>query len=302
MNLVLYFSGKGHDVLNLDWKAPAESMKWRETDITDFNSFSKNVKSFDPEYIVHLAARTDLDGASVEEYSANTVGVDHLLNTLPELPSLKKILIASSMLVCHIGYRPKDQFDYAPTTFYGKSKVETERRVWANKPQCDWAVIRPTSIWGPRFNVPYRNFFTVIRNRRYFHIGNRSSTATYGFIGNAVYQIEQLLFTPTPEESRKVFYIGDYEPTNLEDWANEIAAELGYKIRKIPYFLLRCGGWAGDLLKIFGISFPLTTFRLTNMTTDNIIDMENTRRLVPDLPYTRREGVRLTLKWLDSEP
>ena len=37
------------------------------------------------------------------------------------------------------------------------------------------------------------------------------------------------------------------------------------------------------------------------MTTDNIIDMENTRRMVPELPYTRREGVRLTLEWMDRQ-
>ena len=184
---------------------------------------------------------------------------------------------------------------------YGRSKVETERLVWTNRPLCDWAILRPTSIWGPYFNVPYRNFFTVIRNRHYFHIGNRSSTATYGFIGNAVYQIERILFMPTPEEDRKIFYLGDYEPTNLEVWANEISAELHYKIRKIPYWLLRCGGWAGDFLKLFGIAFPLTTFRLKNMTTDNIIDLENTRRVAPELPYTRREGVKLTLEWMAKQ-
>ena len=299
MNLVLFLTEKGHEVLSLDRNAPSVPMKWKMVDITDADSLSGTVKTFDPEYIVHLAARTDLDGKSLEDYSANTSGVLNLLKVLPELPSLKKVLITSSMLVCHIGYQPKDPFDYAPTTMYGKSKVETERLVWANRPPCDWAILRPTSIWGPYFNVPYRNFFTVIRKRRYFHIGNRSSTATYGFIGNAVYQIEQILFMPTPEENRKIFYLGDYEPTNLEIWANEIASERHDKIRKIPYWLLRCGGWAGDFLKLFGIAFPLTTFRLKNMTTDNIIDMENTRRMVPELPYTRREGIRLTLEWMD---
>ena len=301
MNLVLFFMEKGHEVLNLDRKAPSVPMDWHAVDITDSLSFPAEVKTFDPAYSVHLAARTDLDGKTLEDYSANTTGVRNLLEVLPKLHSLKKVLITSSMLVCHIGYHPKDSFDYAPTTLYGESKVVTERLVWANRPPCDWAILRPTSIWGPYFNVPYRNFFSVIRSRRYFHIGNRSSTATYGFIGNAVYQIERILFTPTPEEERKVFYIGDYEPTNLEEWANEIASELHYTIRKVPYCLLRCGGWTGDFLKWFGIAFPLTTFRLKNMTSDNIIDMESTRRVVPDLPYTRVEGVKRTLEWMDQE-
>lgn len=31
------------------------------------------VQNFQADYIVHLAARTDLDGKSVEDYSANTI-------------------------------------------------------------------------------------------------------------------------------------------------------------------------------------------------------------------------------------
>ena len=30
------------------------------------------------------------------------------------------------------------------------------------------------------------------------------------------------------------FYIGDYEPTNIKLWADEIANELGIKIPEIP--------------------------------------------------------------------
>lgn len=36
---------------------------------------------------------------------------------------------------------------------------------------CDWCIIRPTSIWGPWFGVPYRNFFDMVMHRMYFQIG-----------------------------------------------------------------------------------------------------------------------------------
>ena len=256
---------------------------------------------FSPNYIIHLAARTDLDGKSVEDYAANTIGVANLMKIIKELPNLKKVIITSSMLVCHTGYYPKNQFDYSPTTFYGKSKVVTENEVWNNEPDCDWAIIRPTSIWGPWFKEPYKNFFDMVMSHRYFHIGHKGCTKTYGYVGNAVYQIEQILFNETPDRNNKVFYIGDEPATNIEEWANEIASELGYKIIRMPLCLLRIAAWTGDLLKRAGIHFPMTSFRLKNMTTDNVIDLSNTYAIAPRPPYTRIEGIKETLNWLKKE-
>ena len=165
--------------------------------VTDKAALSGVVLGFEPDYIVHLAARTDLDGKSVDDYQANTTGVENVLQVSSQLKGLKKILITSSMLVCHTGYMPKDQYDYAPTTFYGESKVVTEQLTWKNKPTCDWAILRPTSMWGPWFDVPYRNFFDIVGAGRYVHIGHRSCTKTYGYIENAVYQIDSILMNPT---------------------------------------------------------------------------------------------------------
>lgn len=58
------------------------------------------------------------------------------------------------------------------------------------------------------------------------------------------------------------------------------------------------GCMGGDLLKIIGISFPMTSFRLKNMTTDNIIDLSATYKIAPNPPFTRIEGIKETLQWL----
>jgi nucleoside-diphosphate-sugar epimerase len=217
-----------------------------------------------------------------------------------ELKSLRKIIITSSMLVCYGGYYPKNQFDYKPSTVYGESKVETERIVWANKPVCDWAIIRPTSIWGPWFGVPYKNFFDMILAKKYFHIGNKGCTKTYGYVGNAIYQIEKILFSETKDESKKVFFIGDNPPTDIEEWGNEIASELGFRITKMPYLVIKSAALFGDFLKSLNLNFPMNSFRLHNMTTDNIIDLKNTDEIAPILPYSRKEGIQETLKWMNK--
>jgi len=236
----------------------------------------------------------------LDDYKVNIIGVENLLIIAKDLTSLKKIIVTSSMLVCHGGYYPKDQFDFAPTTIYGESKVETEKMVWANKPNCEWAILRPTSIWGPWFGIPYKNFFDLVKSRKYFHIGNKGCNKTYGFVGNSVYQIEKILFSDTKDEKKKVFFIGDNPPINIEEWGNEIASELGYKIKKMPFALIKLAALFGDTLKLIRVNFPMNSFRLHNMTTDNIVNLENTYEIAPNLPFTRIEGIKETLKWINE--
>lgn len=302
-NMIQSLLDKEFEVLNIDVNTPpniAHKRYWACVDINDFDNLNKTVDAFSPDYILHLAARTDLKGKDMNDYSANIIGIQNILKVSKTISSLKKIVIASSMLVCKGGYIPNDQFDYFPNTLYGISKVETEKTVWNNKPDCDWAIIRPTSIWGPWFGIPYKKFFDMIMSKRYFHIGNKSCTKTYGYIGNAIYQIEKILFSDTIDESNKVFYIGDYVPTNIEEWANEIAKELNFKIMKIPYSFIWLAAILGNFLKLFKINFPITSFRLHNMTTDNVVNLINTAKIAPALPYTRIEGIRNTLKWMNS--
>lgn len=211
-NLLEDLYKKGYDVLNIDFNKPKieeRNSLWENIDIIDYDKFENAVLQYDPDYIIHLAARTDLDGKTLEDYSANTVGVENLMSIIHKLKKLKKIIITSSKFVTRNGYKIKSQTDYCPHTMYGESKVVTENKVWANKPQCDWCIIRPTSIWGPWFGVPYRNFFDIVMKRMYFHIGKIKCHKTYGYVGNAIYQIEQLLFNDTSDENNKVFYIGD---------------------------------------------------------------------------------------------
>ena len=140
----------------------------------------------------------------------------------------------------------------------------------------------------------------MVKKHVYFHIGHTACTKTYGYIENAVYQIEQLLFADTCDENNKVFYLGDKPPIYIEEWANQIATELGYKIKRFPLWSIRCAALFGDILKCLGIHFPMTSFRLKNMSTDNIINLDNTYKIAPNPPIDRIEGIKRTLAWMDS--
>lgn len=300
-NLLEDLLSKGYEVCNVDIatpKIPERECVWKQADITDYDSFEKIARDFNPDYLIHLAARTDLDGKTLEDYDANITGVENLMKIVHILPNLKKVIITSSKFVTRNGYQIKNQHDYCPHTKYGESKVETEIRVWGDEPQCDWCIIRPTSIWGPWFGVPYRNFFDMVMKRMYFHIGKIKCHKTYGYIGNSIYQIEQLLFNETSDKNNKVFYIGDEPAYEINEWADEIAGELGFKVPTMPVWFVKCLAKFGDFLGLFHIHFPMQSFRYGNMTNDGTNDMTNTYKIAPDMPYTRLEGVRATLEWM----
>lgn len=295
---------KNYTILSIDKEEPkikTHHSFWRKIDICDSISVNQIIHEFQPDYVIHLAARTDLRGKELNDYSANTDGVTNLLNALENTPSIKRVIFTSSMYVCEPGYIPKDFEDYAPHTLYGESKVGTEKRIKERNPQYTWSIIRPTSIWGPWFGEPYDKFFRIVLNRMYFHMGKRACKKTYGYIDNAIYQIMCILNAPENKVMRKVFYIGDYEPYDITEWADEIAQCAGIKIPNIPYSLFVIAGWFGDFLKKIGITFPMTSFRLKNMTTNNIHNLGPIKEIAPNLPTSRQEGNIHTINWIKSE-
>ena len=54
----------------------------------------------------------------------------------------------------------------------------------------------------------------------------------------------------------------------------------------------------GDTLGKLGIAAPMTTFRLNNMTTDNIIDLSPIYRIAPSPPYDLHQGIQKTIEWI----
>lgn len=291
-----------YELMSIDIVAPKiDSHKdiWKQIDLRKADEVMEVVTAFMPDYVIALGARTDLNGKTLDSYDANIGGVRNVLAALEKVPNLKRLIYASSMYVCEPGYMPKDFDDYAPHTLYGESKVETEKIIKAAAPNYTWSIIRPTSIWGPWFGEPYNRFFHIVLKRMYFHMGKRACKKTYGYVDNAIYQIMSILIADAEKVNRKVFYLGDYEPYDITEWANEIAKHAGIKIPNIPYFCFKLAGWFGDFLKLFGISFPMTSFRLHNMTTDNVHNLNPIKEIAPNLPVEREEGTVKTLEWIN---
>jgi GlcNAc-P-P-Und epimerase len=271
-------------------------------DIVDRERLVQAVKAASPTCIVHLAARTDLQGKTVEEYPANSVGVSNLMHAIREAPSVERCLFTSSQLVCRVGYVPSGDRDYCPSTPYGESKVLTETLVReGDGGGVTWCILRPTTIWGAGMNAHYASFFGHLRAGRYFHMGTGRLRKSYGYVGNTVFQIGKLAGAPASSVHRKVFYLADHEPLSLRKWIDDIARGMGRRPpRTLPLPLCRVLARAGDLVEKAGLGryFPLNTFRLNNILTEYQFDLAETRTVCGDPPHGYAEGVAELVAWV----
>lgn len=304
-NMVKSFLAAGREVLNIDVKEPQDrnhNKVFKRADLLDLVSLKRVFNDFFPTHVVHLAARTDLhEKKDLEGYNANTKGVENIINAISCQPSVKRSIFTSTKLVCPTDYKPKSKDDYCPNTLYGESKVAGEAIVInSTVMQCDWCIVRPTSIWGPWANVPYGEFFMMIARGRYFHFGGLNPPKSFGYIGNVVFQIEKLLEAPREQIHRKVFYLSDYDVFTIKEWADVISQKLQKKkLRTTPEPIVYLLAWVGDLMKLCGIKDPpLSSFRLRNMKADTTgIPLESIKSVTGPLPYSMEQGVEETIAW-----
>lgn len=304
-NAVEHFLKAGYEVLNLDCEPPRNPSHgdiWQKSDVTEPNSLRRFISDFGPDSILHLAARTDLDGRTIADYRVNEAGVRNILAIAAEQPGIRRVIFASSRMVCPIGYVPTHDEDYRPPNPYGMSKVLGEKVVRDSATRVEWIIVRPTSIWGPWFGVPYRTFFDMIGKGLYFHPGRHDPPKSFGYVENTVFQLHQLLDAPSQQVDRRTFYLCDYVPLRPRSWAEMVRTEMGRPpIPTISMPILRCAALVGDLAKRLGWSNPpLTSFRLRNLVTDMAFDTGELEAVCGPLPVPVKTGVERTVAWLSG--
>jgi nucleoside-diphosphate-sugar epimerase len=307
-NLMEMYASRGCEVVNLDISKPRNylhSKYWREVDILDGSALTRSVREFNPDVVFHMAARTDLDGTKVESYLENTLGVQNMIDAIKGVGSLRRAIFASSRLVCKIGYAPKNEYDYFPTTPYGESKVAGELIVRDAMDQldCEILIVRPTSIWGPWFEIPYKNFFLAIANKQYFHPGSIKILKSFGYVENTIYELDKLMYAPPSSVVGKTFYLADYPPVDVAFMANTIQETMRVPpIKHLSINVLRIIALFGDIFKILGWrNPPLTSFRLNNLVTPMEYELNPLKEVVGDLPYSMEDGVKKTIAWMRSQ-
>jgi nucleoside-diphosphate-sugar epimerase len=305
-NLVEHLVAAGTaEVLGFDRQPPrcaAHRSRWRAGDLLS-DDLRGLVRDFQPTHLVHLAARTDLDGRSMREYAVNHEGVGVVLECAGESRSLERAIFASSRIVLDLGVEPVSDYDYCPPNHYGRSKVIAEQLVRAHPHTSSWVIFRPTSVWGPWGGAPYRDFFLSVARGTYVHPGRERIAKHYSYVGNLAYQLDRLLTAPAERVHGRTFYLADVEPTDVLAFATAIRRQLGLPPpRSAPVPLLRVLARALDAVKAAGVwEPPLTSSRLANLRTPMLFDLAAAAEIVGPLPYTLEDGVRATVAHLQAQ-
>jgi len=306
-NLIEYYLSKGVEVVNIDIVPPkilAHKPYWRNINILDIESLRSEVSRLLPSHIVNLAAQTGTSdrGRKIEDYATNIRGVKNIIEAAKGSSSLERIMFTSSMAVCSIDYLPKSDNDYCPSTLYGESKMLGENVIkQAGDPPYSWVIVRPIGIWGPWFDVPYKSLFGMIKRSLYVHPKGIEVTQSLGFVGNTVYQLDNLLQAPRHKFHGKTVYLADSPPINMTVWTNLIQKAFGVRrIHEMPIWALKVMAAIGDTMKLVGWDYPpLSSSRLKNMLASFVFDLNPI--ITENLPYELEEAVQITVDWMCEE-
>jgi nucleoside-diphosphate-sugar epimerase len=304
-NLIEHLRTKSDILLNIDINPPLYSNHyyfWKKADILDRDALINAFVEYEPTYVVHLAARTDVveDTTVEQDYQTNTIGTENLLSAIKATPSVTRVVITSTQYVHKPGHLPMDDSDCEPHTIYGKSKVVTEKLTRHANLDCTWTIVRPTNIWGPWHMRHRSELLNVLRKGLYLYPGKNTVTKSYGYVKNIVYYIQRILEMPEEEVNGKTFYIGD-EPSDQFHWINGMSRELrGRDVHVVPRFVLRFMALLGDAITLVrGRKFILTSSRYNNMITDYLTPMEKTFDILGKGPHTMEQGIKDTVTWLE---
>ncbi len=304
-NAVDYLIGQGIETINIDFNPPKKKSHnhlWRNVDIRKYDLLEKEFISFQPTHVLHLAATLGMEQYGLDYFSANTDGVENILECCQRTSSVRQVLFTSSLLVCENGYIPNGDTEYCPPNNYGKSKMIGEEIVRNfDNPKFIWSIVRPTSIWGPWFQYSYKTFFKMVDKSLYFHIGNNKIIKPACYVGNTVYMMCKIMLEDNNEKvSSKTFYLSDYPEYTTKEWANTIQQILkSKKIVTLPRFLFQLLAICGDVIKFFGYNDPpISSFRLKNLLTGGSYPTGNTKIVCGILPYNLKTGVYETSLWM----
>jgi len=291
----------GLEIVNLDVVPPrmnAHRGHWVKCDIMDSVELNRIFTELCPQYVAHLAARTDMGGKTVDDYRLNSIGTQHVADAICQCGSVARSVFVSTQFVVGPGKLPEHDQEFRPHTIYGQSKVLAEMAVRSAGLDCVWTIVRPTNVWGSLHPRYPREFWRVMDRGLYLHPGSKPVVRSYGYVDNVVQQIIGILEKPAVAVDRKVFYVGD-PPLVLLTWVNAFSMELtGRPVRVIPHAALRVLAWLGDGLTRVGVKFPIYSSRLKSMTEDYPTPMEPTFALLGPPKTSLKDGVRQTVKWL----
>ena len=268
----------------------------------------ENLKGHCFDYVVHAAGVTKCLQAS-DFHRINSLGTEYLVEALMDTcPSLKRFVYLSSLSI----FGPireqqpytdiKDSDTPQPNTFYGRSKLHTEKfldGLAAKGKAFPYVVLRPTGVYGPREH-DYFIMAKSISQHIDFAAGYKQQDITFVYVTDVVQAVFLAL-----EKGRigGKYFLTDGEVYQSRTFSDLLQKELGnpWLLRvKAPIWLLRVATFCGE-------HWGRLTGKVTALNNDkyHIMRQRNWRCDIQpardELGYQPRvsleEGVRRSVAW-----
>lgn len=273
-------------------------------DIRDKRAIKKAMK--DVKIIYHLAARTIEPTRFTDFKSVNVEGTQNLLDECKN-NRMEKFILFSSIAVFGLPAWRGDMVNLdetAPKRYaeqYGKSKWEAEKAVVRAHKEWNlpYAIVRPTSVYGPRDKRNLLELYQVIKKHLFFFIGNGRNKMDYVYIGDVVKAAR--LAQQSPKKSGD-YIIGGGRPITLNEVVAAVSESINEKVSNIYVpknlslalsYITYYGG------KLINIRSPLFPSRVKVMTSNCYFNIKKARSELGYEPkMSFRQGTMITGRWL----
>ena len=221
------------------------------SDLRDHKAVNKEVQSFGPDLVVHLAARTEVEHSfyeQVEFSEINYVGTVNLIESMLQCKKIPKLIFASTMEV--YGWQPVSELirdgnipDIIPafdpdTTIpnpnapYAVAKFACEKYIEYAHRSCglQYVIVRQTNAYGRTDN----NFFVteqiitqMLDNSNQCNLGYQEPYRNFIFITDLL-DAWEIMIDQFDQISNNIFTLGPNNAISIDAYAKLIAKKLNW--------------------------------------------------------------------------
>ena len=229
--------------------SPNHELSFLRADLRDHDEVKRQVKEANPEIVVHLAARTEVEQSFYEQTTfseINYVGTVNLIEACRELPDLKNFVFASTMEV--YGWQPisdviKQGFDGTipaydeqtqpnPNAPYAVAKYGCEKYIeYAGRCyEMPYTIIRQTNAYGRKDNnffVTEQIIYQMLTNPEEVNLGYGEPYRNFIYIDDLLDAWETVIANPD-KCINEIFCLGPNNAVRIRDYVQTIAKKIGW--------------------------------------------------------------------------
>lgn len=221
------------------------------SDLLDFAGVQQEVKEQQPDVIVHLAARTEVESSFYEQTTfseVNYVGTVNLIEAASQVETLKNFVFASTMEV--YGWQPiSDEIKFHgrpiktvvfdehtspnPNAPYAVAKLACEKYLeYAHRClNLPYTILRQTNCYGRKDNdffVTEQIITQMLKNPDEINLGYGEPYRNFIHVDDMLDAWTAVIANPEKCNKGVMFTMGPNNPIKISDYVNLIASKIGW--------------------------------------------------------------------------